>query len=243
MRRHTKVAAGLVAVGLLVTPLVARAGSTSQPANKAAASGRRTVVFAPNSLVELLRTVVRTSKPEDLILQISMECSILTSLVTDNNNKSATTLGRVRVWVEMQDGPLARPVIVPIADTSTSPQTPSTGGTKADDSVVFCDRTYHRTVTPLEPRGDDRLIDKQLDYIRTKSANAFNWLRLNAGSGLHTITVKADLTTTRPECSGATTAPATSPVALPTTTCSQAYVGNRTLIVEPTRTAVNALIS
>ena len=229
MRKPVKAAAGLLAVGLLATPFVARAGDTSQPANKAAASGRTRVEIAPQTLRELLRTIVRTSKPEDLILQVSLECSILTSLVTDNDTPLATSLGRVRVWVEI-DGR-----VVPIADTSAPPQNTNFTGDKARDSVVFCDRTYRRTVTDLE--GDlRRLIDRESDYIRTKSANAFNWLRLNLGSGLHTIVVKGDLTVgdeTR-------VCPSTESA---TTTCSQAYVGNRTLIVEPTRTAVNAVIN
>lgn len=233
MRKPVKVAAGLLAAALLASPLVARAVSTSLPANKAAASGRSVVEVAPGSLVKLLETTMRTSKTEDLILQISMECSILTSLVTQNGdgNNSATSLGRVRVWVEI-DGK-----VVPIADTSAPPQNPldNGNGSKAIDSVVFCDRTYHRTVTALEGTGD-RLIDRQSDYIRTKAANAFNWLRLNTGAGLHRIVVKADLTIDPAACE-------TPDLPAEDSTCAHAYVGNRTLIVEPTRTAVNAVIS
>jgi hypothetical protein len=52
------------------------------------------------------------------------------------------------------------------------------------------------------------------------SANAFNWIWLNAGSGQHTIVVKADLVVTEIG-----------------TAAAQAAVGNRTLVVEPEKLA------
>jgi hypothetical protein len=102
---------------------------------------------------------------------------------------------------------------------------------------VFCDRTYHRTVTDQESPADG--IDQESDYIRTKAANAFNWLRFNAGSGVHEVVVKADLETSDPSCAANELAP-NAPG--PNATCAQAYVGNRTLIVEPTKTANNAVM-
>lgn len=195
-------------------------------ANKAAASGRQVVVAAPGANVELLSVVMKTSKPEDLILQVTLECTIFTQLDTGGSTapgatSSAYSHGSVQVWVTVDGN------IVPISDSSMPPQNPAdqTVGTDAD-KVTFCDREYQRTVTDGENPLDG--LDRTQDYIRTKSSHAFNWIRLNTGSGTHTIRVLANLTA----------------VAMgQMDTTAQALVGNRTLIVEPTKTAVNAVVS
>jgi hypothetical protein len=203
-------------------------GTNTAPtaANKAAASGRQVVVAAPGTNVELLSVVMKTSKPEDLILQVTLECTIFTQLDTGGSTAPGATStafshGSVSVWITV-DG-----IIVPISDASMPPQDPANQGVGGDaDKVTFCDREYQRTVTDGENPLDG--LDRTQDYIKTKSSHAFNWLRLNAGSGTHTIRVLANLTATAAG-QGDTTA--------------QALVGNRTLIVEPTKTAVNAVIS
>src|SRR6185436_9056688 len=106
------------------------------------------------------------------------ECTILTNLTTNNQNPSSSATSGVYVWVTI-DGKT-----VPIADTSAPPQDPanSGNGNTLIDGVRFCDREYGRTVTDGENPADG--IDSQSDYINTKSAHAFSWVRLNTGSGI-----------------------------------------------------------
>jgi hypothetical protein len=190
--------------------------ATHQPANKVVAAGDKLAVVAPQTAVPILSATLRTSKPEDLILQVSLECSITTALVTSNSDPSSSSEGDIRVWVEI-DG-----VRVPINSISNPPQPPPAAGDPSDE-VTFCNRTYSRTVMDQENPPDGQ--DREEDFIKTKTSNAFNWLRLNMQSGVHTIVVKATLTTT---VTGDASA--------------EALIGNRSLIVEPAKLANDATI-
>jgi len=199
--------AALVAVALFVTGAFAGSGT---PANKVTAAGKTTVVMAPQTGATILSATMSTSKPTDLILQVTLECSILTT-VENTGTSTASAFGQVRIWVEV-DGQ-----IVPVQSISSPPQdTPPAGNNS--DKAVFCERTHTVTFMPTSQ------LDTIRQYQATKSANAFNWLRQNVGSGTHTIAVKADL------ASNATSGTA------------EAIVGNRTLIVEPTKMANDAII-
>lgn len=218
-RRSAPVALALT-VGLVIgTAGLGNAAGSGTPANKVTAAGSNRVVFGPGTEVTILSATMKTSKPTDLILQLTMECSILTALTTGNDTPSGTASASIRAWIEI-DG-----VVVPVTSISSPPQSPPPPGDKAKDSATMCNRTYSRTVTD----GEDPLdgIDTEDDYIDTKSANGFNWLRQNTGSGMHTIVVKATLTET---ISGANAN-------------AQAEIGNRTLIVEPTKMANDAVIA
>jgi hypothetical protein len=129
---------------------------------------------------------------------------------------SSTSLaqGQVRVWTEV-DGQ-----IVPVTSVSNPPQNTPPGGVNTD-KAVFCERVHQVTFMPNDQ--NDMLNQYQL----TKNANAFNWLRFNVGAGTHTITVKADMNA-GPNMGAAT---------------SRALVGNRTLVVTPTKMANDAVIS
>lgn len=212
---------GVVALAVLLNGLVpSGAGATHQPADKVVAAGSKIKSFAPGENVELLRATLRTSSPTDLILAVSMECSILTRLVTNNSNPDASAQGKIRSWVEI-DGK-----IVPVNGFSSPGQvglTPENTGNDSD-KVTFCNRVYQRSVTDQEDPLDG--IDETRDYIDTKSANAFNWLRLNLGNGVHTIVVKGELS-----------ASATGDGSL-----AEAYVGNRSLIVQPAKLANDAAV-
>jgi len=192
------------------------AKATHLPADKVVASGSKVEVVSPNAEVTLLSATLRSSAPSDLILSVTMECSIFTQLITGPSDKggsdTALAAGTVRAWVEV-DG-----VIVPVNDSSDGAH----AGNESD-KVTFCNRVYSRTVTDSEDPLDGQDIED--DYIRTKAANSFNWLRLNVGSGVHTITVKGTLSQ---ETQGDATA--------------QAAVGNRSLIVEPAKLANDAAI-
>jgi hypothetical protein len=201
------------------------AAGSGMPANKAVAAGSKVRSIAVNGVEELMSATFKTSKPEDLLISVSAECSILTDVVipgstTGGATQTANARGAVRIWAEF-DGK-----IVPIEDVSAPPQDPADNGKGTDaDKVTFCDRLHERTVTDEEDAEDG--IDGSRDYQDTKSANAFNWVRLNAGSGPHTLKVFGEFTTT----------------ALGAGSSAKAYVGNRSLIIEPTKLANDAVIA
>jgi hypothetical protein len=202
---------GLLSLGLLLNFVINPAMATHTPANKATAVGSKVVKAAPGQNVTLMAATLRTSSTKDLLLNVSLECSILTQLITNNDNATSTARGAVRVWIEI-DG-----AVVPINDVS-SPGDSTPGIGDDTDKVTFCDREYSRTVTDTEDPQDG--IDEIKDYIKTKSSHSFQWVSLNLGSGVHEVVVKSDLTT-------AQTSSAT----------AEAYVGNRTLVIEPTSMA------
>jgi hypothetical protein len=267
MRKRKLVAAIAGACAALLVAGIAVAanepGGSPQPANKAVAAGDKTVVFTPDNDQTLLTASIKTSKPTDLLLQTTLECSILTKLTTGPTEQSpasstASVRGYVRGWIEIDDDPDAReteevgadPVVVPIESSSQPPQGPAEPGEvdhtdsreldESDDAVTFCDRTYQRTVEDAE--DDDDGIDRQTDYINTKAAHGFNWVLLNAGSGVHYVRLMSDLFATNP-AGGDAAARCNLDTTTSHTTCSEAYVGNRTMIIEPTKMANDAVIS
>lgn len=202
----------LVGGMLAVATVKDRAEATHQPADKMFAAASKGVRFSPGTAVPLLSATVRNSKPTDLILQVSMECSILTDNVilgatAPGGQESAATEGTVRAWIEV-DGQ-----VVPIISSSSPPQNPPAPGNDSD-KVTFCNRVFNRTVQDEESPEDG--WDGSRDFIETKTANAFTWVRLNVGSGLHTIVLKGDLS--HFATSGST---------------ASAYVGNRSMIGIP----------
>ena len=217
--------AGAIAALLVVSLVgVKTAEATHTPANKAAAAGSD--IDEISDAEPILSETFRVSSPEDIIIQVTSECSILTALTTNNDSANAYAFGSVRLWVEI-DGKR-----VPVSTDDT--------GEDADDEVVdagdpsdigevtFCNRAYERTVTDEEDPLDG--IDEESDYIRTRTANGFNWLALDTGSfyddvelnGNNIITVElwADY--------DVATDPATHAQA-------EAFVGSRTMIIEPTK--------
>jgi hypothetical protein len=160
-------------------------GGTSNAADKTAVAGSGLEVLgAPASSAAgaaassamtktVLATTIKTSSPTDLVLSVTLECALWTTVATVGNGVAEST-ARVKVWVELDGQPVA----------VASDDTQETG------KVVFCDRT-HRQATE---RFDDE--DATLEqYLRTRTANAFTWIALDVGSAPspHTIEVKAEL--------------------------------------------------
>ncbi|MDQ3757495.1 MAG: hypothetical protein M3394_06580 [Actinomycetota bacterium] len=233
-RRRTTVAAIALAGGIFIGYAGAPFAGDGLPADKTAVGGSSLEDIDPNQVKEILSQRMKVSTPADLILGVTLECSIVTRLVTDTNEETAEALGSVDILVTI-DGKN-----VPVQ---------TAGGTGAGDNgeVTFCNRTYQRTVTDQDGDGT---IDKEDDYIATKTANAFNWVALNVGdeqaeggydnpangNNIVDIRVVARYTrthTTRETCKQAdlTTTEVNS--------CSEAYVGKRTIVIEPVHAAVN----
>lgn len=226
MKRNPGIAAGVFGAGMLVagllTSVVGPAQATHLPADKPFAAASKTVRFSPGTKVPLLSATVRNAKPTDLILQVTMECSIITDNVVLGSDQpgaqeSALTEGTVRAWIEI-DGE-----IVPIISSSDPSQGAPAAGDDTD-KVTFCNRVFNRTVQDAEDPEDG--YDRSRDYIETKTANGFNWVRLNVGSGVHTIALYGDLAHAATAGSNAS-----------------AYVGNRSMIGIPGKFANDATIS
>jgi len=143
--------------------------------------------------VTLLTATLRTSSPTDLMIKVTGECALWTNVSSPDGLAQAN----VKVWVEMDGAP------VPVTSD------PAQGGPD-DGKVVFCNREFQVV----------SIVDVLQLFLRTRAAQAFNWVTLNVGSGIHTIEVKARLDTL---VAGAAVA--------------KAAVGKRTLIVEPAKLA------
>lgn len=194
--------AAVIAGGLLFG-LVVPAGAGHEPADKVSASGSTREVFTPGPHL-LMSERVKTAKPTDLILGVTAECSITTDVTTVGTDTQGAE-GLVRVWIEIDGTP------VPVSSTDNDA-----------GQVVFCNRLYERS-TQL---GADDTNDSIRTFMRTRSANGFNWMALNVGSATHTIEVWAELVTDATARSSAL-----------------AVVGNRTLIVEPVKSANDEAVS
>jgi len=215
------------------------------------------VIEPQDGAIPVLQEKVKISSPFDLILQLSSECSILTALRTgdnvggppgddgDDSTDAAFASGEVEMFITI-DGR-----VVPITSQDNSPPGPGTQGDPG--RVVFCNREYQRTVQDSEDQGSmdpDDGTDTTDDYIRTRTANAFNWLALDVGfnyddqctvadtagcfeqtaangNNIVEIIVYADYERKPTRCAGLV-APE------PEDACAEAFVGRRTLIAEPT---------
>jgi len=228
---------GLLLIGVLFTAYTAQsavAQSSATPANKAAASASKLTVTSAGEDNTILSTTMKTSKPTDLIMTVSLECAILTKLLTKGpgeapatggpRSSEAVTEASVRVWIEQGDN------IVPLNSVSEPPQDPTAPGDDTD-KVTFCQREEGRRVTDAEDNMDG--VDTQQTYQETKTANSFTWILQNAGSGTFTYTVHAEIFETTGTC--------TKDLATEQT-CSDALIGNRILVIEPTKMANNAVI-
>jgi hypothetical protein len=204
------------AVIALSAPFVSAAlQSGSNAANKTAANGS-SVEHLGADLVDsdlgttVLSTTIKTSKTTDLLLQLTMECALWTEVISTTVEDHADGIGpfsraeaKVIAWVEV-DG-------VPVTVSGDD-----------DGTVVFCDRVHEQEISDIDNSTGNHTIRQ---YLATRDANAFNWVVLDAGVGVHTVVVKVDIEAANTEGAFA-----------------EGAVGKRTLIVEPTRFANGATI-
>jgi hypothetical protein len=73
-------------------------------------------------------------------------------------------------------------------------------------------------IRAMNVENDNATIER---YLRTKTANAFNWIQLDAGSGVHDIEVKVQLEGHAETETGEAQA--------------KALIGKRTLVIEPVK--------
>lgn len=164
-----------VLLALLVNSVISPTGvnANHEPANKTSAAGSSTEVTGPGVPKTILSERVKTSKPTDLILGVTLECALTTNVTTVGND-SERAFGEVLIWVEIDGVP------VPVSQDDTK-----------QGRVVFCNRAYQRDTAAFDDM--DATIKTFFD---SRTANAFNWMALNVGSATHKIEVKALLTET-----------------------------------------------
>ncbi len=214
---------GMLLIAVLFTAYTAQRSLAQQPADKIAVSGSD--IDTVSDSTPIITETMRVSSPSDLILSVTAECSIITELTTGGDAAdSSSAFGSVRLRVTIDGHP------VPVAsDESAESEDDAADDDDSVGEVTFCNRAYGRTVEDTEGDGD---VDKEDDFIRTRTANAFNWIALNAGTlydegndNILEIQVLADFDT-------ATTGDAV----------ADAFVGSRTLVVEPGHFAVNETV-
>lgn len=188
------------------------AAATHQPADKMAVAGSTVEILRDESLLgteptvaTILSGTMRTSSTTDLVLSVTLECALWTTVATVGNEESEAR-ATIKVWIEI-DG---EPVVV----------SGNESGAEDAGKVVFCDRTHRQSVTDLD--DEDARIEQ---FLRTRTANAFNWISLNLGSGTHVIEVKAELDTAASEAG-----------------LTAAAIGKRTLVAEPTKLANDVVL-
>lgn len=187
--------------------LADKGDSNAQPADKMAVDGSSLEIMttevsdgATSEEHTILSGEMRTSSVTDLIFQVTAECALWTDVVTVGNDESQA-VATVNVWVELDGEPVA-----------------VSGAEDSNADVVFCHRDYE--VVTHEWENENATTER---YLETRQANAFNWITLDVGNGIHDIKVKAQL---EAHVEGTGTA--------------QAAIGDRTLVVDPVKLAPNA---
>jgi hypothetical protein len=181
MTIDTKTLIAAVAVACLLLPL--GTANESNAANKAAAagSGFRYLGTAADPLAPtaILDTFIKTGGPQDVVIQVALECSLLTdvfSTTMDDHPEGYTAIGRaeahVVVWVTI-DG-------VPVTISSDD----------EDGKVTFCDRVHQQELRDVDDSTGNFTVRQ---FQETMTANAFNWVALDLGSAVHHVQVFATI--------------------------------------------------
>lgn len=216
--RRTAMKGGLAGLGLLAL------GSAST-GSAVAASGANKVYMADAELEEvakaqnetnsvdvtLSRGSFKTSTNTDLIINATAEVGLYTEIKTKGNDDSVASAG-VECWVELDDKPVPYPAFA--GDGTLGNDFTGGNGTVSranEGSVIFSNRDFGMKTSDFE-----NLEAKIELFLRTRSANGFNWYTADVGQGEHTIALKARVTQ---NVDGKGEA--------------KALVGPRTLIVEP----------
>ena len=221
----------VIAAALMIALVTApSADAGHEPAQKVAATGSDIDTVGQDDIV--LQEQVRVSSTQDLVLQLTSECSILTELTTGPDEEAgasdnAMAFGAVRMRIEIDGTPVAV-----ASDDDASSEDDAADDDNEIGEVTFCNRTYERTVTDGEDPQDG--IDEEHDYIRTRTANAFNWLATDIGfnyddpangNNIVDIVVYADYD-----------------VSTAGDAVADAFIGSRTLIAEPTNASTHETV-
>jgi hypothetical protein len=186
LARRSPILTALVVLLLAAAAVIVRQqayAASSLPADKMTVTASSTSVQGPGTDVPVLQAQMKTSTPADLLLQVTSECTIL-SQITNMGNSTQTYVAKVELSLTV-DGKTV-PVVPPATTTGATGQTSGTD----DGHVVFCNREFTRTTTFNTSNESIK------DIENTEQSNAFQWVALNVGNGVHTIVVHATFTDT-----------------------------------------------
>src|SRR5688500_6128772 len=98
-------AAALLAGGLVATQ-GGGALANHTPADKPFAAASKTLRTGPTARIELLSATVKNSKPTDMVLQVSLECGLITDTILLGSNTpgaqdSTRATATIRAWIEI----------------------------------------------------------------------------------------------------------------------------------------------
>lgn len=204
-----------VAIALVLSLIVgmALAGSNGQgvpSAKSSACAGSPDYTPATDQWFDVpgLYAILKTSEPADLIISVTAECALATDVRIKGTGKEETSTSiaqikiKVLVWIDGQGWVEAAP-----------------------GDVVFAYRLMMLkgllwSPSQVDPEGLLALPEQYIEiYEETRTANAFNFILKNVGSGVHYIKVQV-MTDTLEGFEGASVA---------------ATLGHRTLVVESVR--------
>src|SRR5687768_8649048 len=182
LRGLPTIVVGMLLLAVLFTAYTAQSSLANHvPAEKTAAAGTDVDTIGANGQEVVLSDTIRVSSSQDAIISVTSECSILTSLITgddetrvpsDNDPDTNATkvqdwaysFGQVEMWVEIDDQR------VPVTytddgnqDEPTDEETPiededgnvTNPGSEGTGEVVFCNRAYQRTVEDSVANNDE----------------------------------------------------------------------------------------
>jgi hypothetical protein len=200
MFRPSRVIA-LPAIALVLAAMSAAPAAAQNLASAKAffAEGLNEEVLIQGALpTTILQGSLKTSSVGDLMIGVSLECALWTgtknTATKGGGQTSSTSRAAVNVTVYV-NGQAANP-----------------------GQVVYCDReqTVNLTFQSLDVVTTDAIILEL--FLKTKSANHFNFYMRNPGSGVHSVVVKASgIVNADPNLASDTT---------------RAAIGKRTLVIE-----------
>lgn len=167
-----------------------------------------------SSTVLLLKTTIKAPDPDDLILAVTLECALFTDIKVQKNAESEA-IATVTVFIEIDGTDTSGSgTVVPVTGDSDGN---GTFDDPDDGKVVFCNRAFKLKISGFV--DEDPLFEL---FLRTRNANAFNWVAASPISGqasnVHTVRVFAKLE-----------------VNVTGNGEARAIVGKRTLVIEPTK--------
>jgi len=176
----------LSSLALICTSLLIPSIAQSQSAKSSVQVGNVNILNASSlSYQDIMRTTIRTSRQKDLVMDVSLECGLLTrTKVSSKQGISDTSSAQAGVKLRVLiDGREAKPGEVTFCRRSQE-LTATFGGIMSECS----DQNGDGILTAAECTWTPEELELILD---TMNANSFNFILDNVGTGTHLVQVQA----------------------------------------------------
>jgi hypothetical protein len=182
MKEMKKFFPALAVIFMLIATGIAFAGSEGQgvPSAKCSASAGTIGYTAATDMwysADGLSTIIKTSEKADLIISLTAECALTTDVKIKGSGKeeTSTSMAQIKVRV-LVDGEEAYPGEINFAYRKMELK-----------GLLWAPENFD----PIDPEDLLDLPEQYIEiYEETCSANAFNFIAKNVGSGVHTIEVQ-----------------------------------------------------